>query len=107
MLEEGAITEASNLFGSEEREDDGPLRPRPTGEDPGQRKDGGRSGGIIIRSVVCGVMINGRPNAKMVEMSSEQYNLLRPRGTPQNSNGIPGLLPWRVLELRNALLDTR
>ena len=109
MREEAGVAESAELLRSEEREDDGALRPGTAGECMRERKDGGRAGGVVVGPVVYGVAGRiGRSDAEVIEMRGEEDGLFRLSGgrccAAKNGDGVPGFRAWSVLQARQALL---
>jgi hypothetical protein len=72
-----------------------------------QSQDGGGSRGVVVGTVVDGVAVDGRPLAQVIEVSGQKDDLIRVGTATQDSDGVPGLFAWYVLELREVLLKAR
>lgn len=107
MGEKGAVAEAAELLGAEEREDHGAAGPFAGGEEMSERENRGGAGGVVVGAVVdaigVGVSGVGPGDAEVVEVGGEEDGL-GGIGAAQEGDGVPGFAAVGVFELRQTLL---
>lgn len=105
VREEGGIPEAAYLFRAEESEDNRAFRAAASSEKAGEGENCGSPGGVVVGPVVDAVAVDGRTDAEVVEVGGEEDDFVGQCSAAEDGDGVPGLLAWRVLEFREALLE--